>query len=113
MNKERYLMMCEQLNKDPDPEEMPADLSDFPYLVQQAIIIYSILPDNWESFSGTFLGKDYSILPYLTKEVYEIENHNQLMQILVLINSIVSNNRAEKQKAEQAKAKRKQGKHGR
>lgn len=113
MDKNKYLLMCEQLGKDPDPKEMPADFNDFPYPVQQAIIIYSILPDNWDGFGGNFLGKDYSILPYLAKEVYIIENHSQLMQYLLIINNIVSNHRAQKRKQQESKAKRKnKGKHG-
>ncbi len=99
--------MCEQLDKDPDPEEMPAAYEDFPKPVQDAIVIYSILPDVWEGFGGTFLGKDYSILPYLANQVYMIEDHAQLMQFLIIINNIVSTNRAEKQKAEKAKQRRK------
>lgn len=105
-------MMCEQLNKEPDPTQMPADYEDFPGIVQDAIQIYSILPDNWEGFGGTFLGKDYSILPYLTTKVYIIDDHPLLMQILLIINNIVSSHRAEKQKIERNKQKRK-GKHGR
>lgn len=106
-------MMCEQLGQDPKPEEMPADFGDSPKEVQDAIVIYGILPDVWEGFGGTFLGKDYSILPYLANQVYMIDDHSQLMQFLLIINNIVSRNRAEKQKREQAKAKRTKGKHGR
>ena len=100
-------MMCEELGKEPDPAEMPADFSDFPDPVQQAIIIYSILPDVWEGFGGTFLGKDYSILPYIANQVYRVDDHPQLMQFLLIINNIVSKHRAEKQKQQNAKAKRK------
>ena len=103
--------MCEQLGTEPNPAEMPADFNDFPKIVQDAINIYSILPDNWEGFGGTFLGKDYSILPYLTTQVYDIDDHPKLMYILLVINSIVSKQRADKQKAERNKQKRK-GKHG-
>ena len=99
--------MCEQLGQKPVEEEMPADYNDFPKMVQDAISIYGILPDVWEGFGGTFLGKDYSILPYLAEKVYNIDNHSLLMQILLIINNIVSTNRARKQKAEQAKNKRK------
>lgn len=96
-------MTCEQLGNEPKAEEMPIDFEDFPKIVQDAIVIYSILPDVWEGFGGTFLGKDYSILPYLTNQVYIIDDHRLLMQILMIINNIVSTNRAKKQKAEQAK----------
>lgn len=112
MTKKAYLTMCEQMGKEPLQEELPADFEDFPKIVQDAIVIYGVLPDVWEGFGGTFLGKDYSILPYLTNKVYIIDDHPLLMQILMMINNIVSTNRAEKQKAEQAKSKRK-GKHGR
>lgn len=103
-------MMCEQLGKEPDPKEMPADFNDFPKPVQDAIMIYGILPDVWEGFGGTFLGKDYSILPYLANQVYFIDDHPQLMQFLLMINNIVSSHRAEKQRQQQAKAKNKKGK---
>ena len=111
MNKKQYLMMCEQLGNEPDPAQMPADFNDFPKTVQDAITIYGILPDVWEGFGGTFLGKDYSILPYLTNQIYIIDDHQKLMHFLLLINNIVSTHRAEKQKAERNKQKRK-GKHG-
>lgn len=107
MTKERYFMMCEQLEKIPIPDEIPLGFEDFPKEVQDAIMIYSILPDIWEGFGGTFLGKDYSILPYLANQVYMVEDHVQLMQFLLMINNIVSKNRAQKQKQERAKAKRK------
>lgn len=107
MTKDRYFMMCEQLEKIPVPDEIPLGFEDFPKQVQDAIMIYSILPDIWEGFGGTFLGKDYSILPYLANQVYMVEDHVQLMQFLLMINNIVSKNRAQKQKQERAKAKRK------
>jgi hypothetical protein len=57
MTKERYLMMKEQLGEEPVEEEIPAGFEDFPYEVQEAINIFSILPDVWEGFSGTYMGK--------------------------------------------------------
>ena len=110
MDKTKYLLMMEQLGREPDPAEIPPDYEDFPDIAQDAIQIYSILPDVYEGFSGTFFGKDYTILPYLTEKVYIIDNHPLLMQILLMINNIVSTNRAQKQKAEQAKQKRKKHK---
>ena len=105
-------MMCEQLGNEPKQEEIPASFEDFPNAVQDAIVIYSILPDLFEGFGGHFLGKDYSILPYLAKDVYKVENHTQLMQFLLIINNIVSKQRAEKLKQQQRRNKTK-SKHGR
>ena len=108
MTKEKYLMMCEQLHQEPKPEELPASFDDFPYIVQVAITIFGMLPDVWEGFSGTYMGKDFSILPYFAEKVYNIEDHSQLVQILMLINKIVFDRRMEEQKQRQRKNKNKQ-----
>lgn len=97
-------MMCEQLGTEPKEEEIPAEFGDFPYLVQIAISIFAILPDNWEGFSGTYMGKDLSLLPYLVK-VYEVEDVAQLLQFINMIGSIVMNKRSEEQKRRQQKDK--------
>ena len=97
--------MCEQLGKEPVAEELPADFEDFPYIVQVAIIIFGILPDVWEGFSGTYMGKNFSLLPYLAKDVYKVDDHPQLVQIITLINKIVMDKRAAQQKARQKKNK--------
>ena len=100
MDKKKYLMMCEQLGNQPKEEEIPADYNDFPYIVQVAMNIYSMLPDIWEGFSGTYMGKDFTLLPYLA-DVYELDNHAQLMQFINMINSIIMANRAAEQKRKQ------------
>lgn len=65
MDKQAYFEMCEMLGTEPLDEEIPLELDDFPELVQQALHIYSYLPDIWEGMSGTFMGKDLSIIPLL------------------------------------------------
>jgi len=107
MSKEQYLMMCEQLGNEPLPEEIPADYSDFPYEVQEAINIFTILPDVWDGMSGTYMGKDYSLLPYLFDEIFEVEDKKQSMQILLMIGRLVSNMHSKSQKERQRKAKTK------
>ena len=108
MTKERYLMMCEQLGNEPLAEEIPPEYDDFPYSVQLSINIYSILSDKWEGFSGTYMGKDYTLLPYLVK-LYNIENEAQVLQFLLLIDRIVSEKRAEEQKRKRKKSTSKKG----
>ena len=104
-------MMCEQLGTEPIPEEIPASFEDFPYVVQEALNIFSILPDNWEGMSGTYMGKDYSILPYLFDEIFQVDNKQQTMQLLLTIGSIVMSQRSREQSARQKKAKLKKGKY--
>ena len=105
-------MMCEQLGSEPIPEEIPMDFSEFPFNIQEAIQIFSILPDNWEGMSGTYMGKDYSILPYLMDEIFKVEYKQQTMQYLLMIGNIVMESRAKDQKARQRKAKTKKGTKG-
>ena len=99
--------MMEQLGKEPIPEEIPYDIEDFPSTVQEAINIFSILPDVWEGFSGTYMGKNYSILPYLMDEVYKVENRAETMTYLIIINKIVTEIRSEEQKRRQRKSEMK------
>ena len=110
MTRDQYLMMCEQLGNEPVEEEIPVDFDDFPTIVQEALNIFSILPDNWEGMSGTYMGKDYSILPYLMDEIFKVEYKQQTMQILLMINNIIMEIRSREQKARQRKAKSKAGK---
>jgi hypothetical protein len=48
--------------------------------------IVQTLPDKWDGASGSYQGKDLSILPFLI-EVYEIENK---LDIISLVNIIIS-----------------------
>lgn len=105
MTAERYYMMCEQLGTEPIAEQIPATFEDFPHIVQIAMSIHSTLPDNWDGFSGTYMGKDYLLLPYLADEVYGVTNKGQLIQFITLIDRIVMEFRAADQKRKQRKNK--------
>ena len=109
MTREQYFMMCEQLGSEPITSEIPTDFSDFPFVVQQAIQIFSIIPSIWEGMSGTYMGKDYSILPYLFNEIYEVENKQLMMKFILMIENIVREQYAQQQKARQRKAKTSKG----
>lgn len=108
MTQQQYLSMMEQLGQEPNPDEIPPDFSDFPIEVQEAIQIFSILPDIWEGMSGTYMGKDYSILPYLMDEIFEVEDRKQILQLLLIIGRLVAENhsRAQKQRMQNAKRKK-------
>lgn len=60
------------LGQEPIDEDIPVELDDFPELVQRALHIYQYLQDIWEGMSGTFMGKDLSILPMLVN-TFDIE----------------------------------------
>lgn len=59
MTKDNYFEMCETLGTEPVEEEIPVEMEDFPPEVQQGIVVYYKLKDDWEPMSGTYMGKSY------------------------------------------------------
>lgn len=72
MTKEQYFEMCEALGTEPDENEIPVEYDDFPDIVQEAIGVYYKLRDEWDSFSGTYMGKSYVGLAEIF-DILEIE----------------------------------------
>lgn len=105
MTRDRYLSMCEQLNKEPDPKEIPPDWEDFPEIIQVAINIFNMLGDRVYPEIG-YIGKDYTnLLHYI--EVYDIEDKDFLLEILHWLDSRAIKQSAENLKREYDKLKRK------
>lgn len=57
MTKEAYFEMCEALGNEPVESDIPVEYDDFPLEVQQAMIAYRMLRDEWDSMNGIYLGK--------------------------------------------------------
>lgn len=68
--------MCAALGSEPVESEIPVEFDDLPELIQQAIEIYTFLPDRWEGMSATFMGKDYTIVFDLFK-TFKIKNASE------------------------------------
>jgi hypothetical protein len=81
MTKDAYFEMCEMLGQEPNEEEIPVELSDFPELVQQCFVIYQVLADNWDSMGGGYMGKDYSIVFNLF-DLYQITEPEEILLCL-------------------------------
>ena len=93
----------EALGKEPDPEKMPLEQTDFPVEVQMAFFMHSLLPERWEGTSGSYLGKDWSPIGALL-EVYDIENRKEVLFFLKYIdlyNTNQMNNKLEKERKKQ------------
>lgn len=103
-----YLNMCEQLGKDPDPDQMPPTIEDYPPEVQVAFFIHQLLPDRWEGMSGYYMGKDMSALGTLL-DVWEVEDKKTTIFYLKYIESYQAkkiNEEAErKRKSQKTKGK--------
>ena len=81
MTQEQYLLMCEQMDWDPDPEEMPLEIGDLSYEAQIALLLFNVLPDKIEGMNGIWLGKDFSGLGDIM-ELYGIEGNRDAFDLL-------------------------------
>ena len=109
---EKYLNICEQLNQEPDPNKMPLNPSDFPMEVQVAFFIFGFLDDNWDTMSGTYLGKNWGTIEYLFN-LYEVQEPRIILYLLKLYEGLVVDYKAkkaeQKRKAEERKQKASSG----
>ena len=101
-----YLKVCEELGEEPDPDKMPPELDVFPYEVQVAFLIHSLMPDRWDGMSGSYMGKDWSCLGSLL-DIYEVEDKREITYFLKAIeneNSSVINDKMSKKREAQKRA---------
>lgn len=76
-------MICEQLGQEPNPDEIPIDpATDFDRSAQQALYIFTILPDKIEGMAGMWLGKDFGGIGDIF-EIYNVANKRDTMDYLV------------------------------
>lgn len=104
MTQEKYFLMCEQMDKEPDPDEIPPDVDDFPLDIQKAMIIFNKLGDRIYPDIG-YLGKDYTQLP-IFMDVYEVRDRRLFMEALTRLDSKLIQKSAATLKSEREKIKR-------
>ena len=105
MTRERYFKMCEQIGKEPDPDEIPPDMEDFPEIAVQALNTFSSLGDRLIPDIG-YMGKDFTNLPHYL-DIHEIEDKELFLEILTYLESRAINHSQEQLKREREKLKRK------
>lgn len=109
----KYLLICEQLGQDPDPEKMPLETSAFPAEVQVAFFIFDLLSDRWDGQSATYLGKDWTSVPFLL-DLYEVEDKKVVVYFMKTYEILIVNSKMEeaekKRKADERKQKAGSGK---
>ena len=94
----------------PNPESMPISPDKFPYEVQLALSYYSYLNDRYEGMSGTFLGKDWTLWPYLMEQ-NKVEDPKELLLFAKMYESVIMEFRHDKA-AQERKAAERKTKHG-
>jgi hypothetical protein len=105
MTKDQYYEMCEMLGTEPKSSEIPVEFDDLLDITQQALELYSYLPDRWEGMSGTFMGKDYSIVFNLfdTYEITEKTEKRIMLKIMSTTDRVRGDIIAKKHKAQEKK----------
>ena len=63
---------------------MPPAMDMYPYEVQMAFFIYSLLQDTWDGMNGMYMGKNLSGLAMLL-DIYEIEDKKSVVFFLQII----------------------------
>jgi hypothetical protein len=104
MTYDKYMDMCEQMNREPDPEEIPPEVGDFPSDVQKAMLLFNMLGDRVYPDIG-YLGKDYTQLNVLM-EVYEVGDKKLFLEALLRLDSKVIEKSQAAMKSERDKIKR-------
>jgi hypothetical protein len=97
--------MCEQMDKEPDPKEIPPDMEDFPEIAIHALNTFSSLGDRLVPDVG-YMGKDFTNLPYYIK-FYGVEDEQLFLEILTWLESRAIDRSHESMKREREKLKRK------
>ena len=105
MTRERYFKMCEQLGQEPNLEEIPPDIEDFPEIAIQAMSTFSSLGDRVFPDIG-YMGKDFTTLPYYL-EMYDIEDNELFLELLTYLESRAIKTSQDQLKREREKLKRK------
>lgn len=105
ISRDKYLQLCEQLNRDPDPEKLPPELDDFPDDIQKALIVFNQLGDRIAPDIG-YLGKDMSGINAFI-EAYEVSDTKIFLEAVVRLDQKVIEESQKKLKAERDKIKRK------
>ena len=103
---EEYLIVCERLGKEPDYNKLPMDEGNFPYEVQLAFFIHSLLPDRWDGMSGSYMGKDWSAVGTLL-DIHDIEYKKTVIFFLKYIDIYASNQINEEMDTKRKQAERK------
>lgn len=90
MSNEHYIMICEQMGQEVDPSRLMTRFEDFPLIVQDSLLVYSKLPDNYVSRGmegSTFIGKDYSSFKSIC-DLFNIRDPRDIRTALVVCSYI-------------------------
>jgi len=83
--------MCEALGSEPLESEIPVEFDDFPLEVQQAFNAYRMLRDEWDTMSGTYLGKSLiGIKDVLEATEVDVSEQKFIIMLIRIIDAVRS-----------------------
>ncbi len=74
------------LGTEPDPDQIPVEYDDFCEEVQEALGVYSMLQDNWDTMNGQYMGKVLSGISDIF-DIADIDDRRTCFTILQLIDN--------------------------
>lgn len=81
--------MCDLMGTEPIDSEIPIDFDDLPEEVQEAIYVYNMLQDNYDTMNGYYLGKNLSGLKDVF-DIAEVEDRKTVFSIIQIIDGVRS-----------------------
>ena len=72
------------MGTEPVEEDIPIEPGDLSFETQQALMLFSILPDKIEGMNGIWLGKEFSGIGDIF-DFYEIEDRREVFELLTYI----------------------------
>lgn len=108
LTKERYLEACEATGSEPIEEEIPIGEEELTEDCIEILTLYRNLPSKVDSFSGTYVGKDFTLLEFLFR-MYKVPEDLQTLyfEYLNIIDSDNVEYYLKKKKAENGKERNK------
>jgi len=101
MTRETYFEMCEALGNEPVEDDIPVEYEDLPIQVQQALIAYRMLRDEWDPMNGIYLGKSLiGITEVLEATEIDIEDRKFTTMLVRIIDAVRIEEINNKQKTE-------------
>jgi hypothetical protein len=81
--------MCEMLGSEPIESEIPVEFDDLFDEVQEAIRVYNMLQDNFDSMSGVYLGKILNGINDIM-EIAQVDDKRTCFTVLQIIDNVRS-----------------------
>ena len=79
--------MCELLGSEPIESEIPVEYDDLPEEVQEALMVYQMLQDNWDTMNGQYLGKVLAGIGDIF-DIAQIDDRRTCFNIIQICDSI-------------------------